>query len=84
MLIQVHAHFLGFPMLHQEPTSSVYIANYFSLTWTSTYHPLLRSLSLSQAEGKDGAGGTQAAEPVEPPLVPTVLIPAPEPVLEAA
>ena len=52
-------------MLHQEPTSSVYIANYFSLTWTSTYHPLLRSLSLSQAEGKDGAGGTQAAEPVE-------------------
>ena len=42
------------------------------------------SLSLSQAEGKDGAGGTQGAEPVEPALVPTVLIPAPEPVLEAA
>lgn len=37
----------------------------------------------TEAEGKDGAGGTQAAEPVEPPLVPTVLIPAPEPVLEA-
>lgn len=42
------------------------------------------SLSLSQAAGKDGAGGTQGAEPVEPALVPTVLIPAPEPVLEAA
>ena len=38
------------------------------------------SLSLSQAEGKDA---TQA-EPVEPPLVPTVLIPSPEPILEAA